>query len=121
MDELKKQTAELTGFIDSMEASELTADIDFSTALSSLREMRLRLADEANELCNDLCSEMLGQAEKVADVIRKKHSTTERRSKDINDTMNCPCCDGTVFYRLSATNGHIGARCTSNHCISFQE
>lgn len=47
---------------------------------------------------------------------------TKKPSVNIQDSILCPVCfDGQLHYRISSYNGHIHARCTAEHCVSWME
>lgn len=121
-DYISKQIEELQGVISVMEETTLLSDVDFNSARLILLESSQRLTAEAGELQADLYSKLDQQTDRLILSIRSRHASTERLTKDINDCTECPCCkEGMVFYRISVSNGHISARCTTNNCINYQE
>jgi len=38
-----------------------------------------------------------------------------------NGEINCPVCPGRLQYHRSALNGHVGASCSTQGCVHWQE
>lgn len=58
---------------------------------------------------------------KAREAITDKHGT-KKPQNNIADDVGCPVCtSGTLSYRISAYNGHISAKCSTQNCVSWVE
>uniref|UniRef100_A0A6M3LAC6 Uncharacterized protein n=1 Tax=viral metagenome TaxID=1070528 RepID=A0A6M3LAC6_9ZZZZ len=48
--------------------------------------------------------------------IKAKHGKT-----NANGFIECPKCEGRLFYTVAAINGHVWGKCETDDCLSWME
>ena len=73
---------------------------------------------EADETMKELEAMMAGMEKAYEEIERRGYGKGNGVAKD---TMTCPVCGGTLYFRVANCNGHVHAKCKTDGCLAWME
>jgi len=81
-------------------------------------KIRFAGSDEADENMKKLEAMMAGMEKAYEEICRRGYGKGNGVARD---TMPCPVCGDTLYFRVANCNGHVHAKCKTDGCLAWMQ